>query len=228
MPPLFRIAALASAAVSCMRQASETSSRALAAAAPAGSCPVASCLGGAAEAAAGAETEGGNPAHGPFNVTFKPGHFVCKSCDASACEGCALLCDLKQCTGEFFEQQCWCEEGSLRKQTHKVYCDQDCSGGICDNPRFRCRSRQDACQPWWWCGEPPPKWGPSGGGAGAFAGLQDSSQRQPPAQHSSRRLRRQAALLASTGGRLASASRLAGSRALVRAGMDGLAFSAGR
>lgn len=92
-----------------------------------------------------------------FDVAFKPAHFTCRLCDASICEGCALLCDLKQCVGEFYREECWCEESgrSSSSKIHKVFCDGDCMGGVCDTLGFRCKKRSAACKPWWWCGPLP-------------------------------------------------------------------------
>lgn len=219
MPRVPRALALAALAA-CLPRALAVRGR-VAAAPPPSTCPVASCLGAAAAAAANsssAKKGGEEEGNSPFNISFKPGHFICKSCDTSACKDCAVICNLEHCTGEFYTQQCWCEEESLSKKTHKVYCDEDCSGGICDEPGFRCRSRKDACKPWWWCGEQPPKWGPS-----SFLGLKDSLHRrsQQQQQLSTKRRRREASAL-SSGRRLASAS------ALERAGVAGLSFMTGR
>lgn len=146
---------------------------------PADSCPVGNCIGLQARPV---NTTSDEDAGGPWNVLYKPGHFICKKCDISACAGCAMLCDLNSCVGEFYKQQCWCEDGP---KTHKVLCDNDCTGGVCDTPRFQCRSRESACHPWWWCGMAPPKTGPTdatlvtANTAGSFQGfLQRRARRQ--------------------------------------------------
>lgn len=90
-----------------------------------------------------------------FDVTYKPGHFVCTGCDVSACEGCSIICDLTLCVGEFFTQECWCQEGETAAP-QRVFCDSSCSGGVCDTKGLTCRRREDACKPWWWCGVAPP------------------------------------------------------------------------
>jgi len=106
-----------------------------------------------------------------YDIDFKPGHFICMSCDVSACDGCGVaLCDLSQCVGEFYQQECWCQESATmgatafldtgreakkKKKMSKAFCDADCTGGVCDTPGFQCRTRQEVCQPWWICGPPP-------------------------------------------------------------------------
>lgn len=93
-----------------------------------------------------------------YSVAFAPGHFVCMKCDASACPGCSILCDLASCVGTFYTQECWCETGDDKGlEPTVVFCDEDCGGGVCDTPGFQCGSRYTACQPWWACGAPPPR-----------------------------------------------------------------------
>lgn len=44
----------------------------------------------------------------------------------------------------------------MSSKTEHVMCDQDCSGGVCDQEGLQCRSKETACTPWWWCGLSPP------------------------------------------------------------------------
>jgi len=110
-----------------------------------------------------------------YDVDFKPGHFTCMSCDVGTCAGCDIICDLSQCLGEFYEQECWCRKDTdvkLKKPlwwfreydskflTHdtvyQMFCDKNCGGGICDTKGLMCKKREDGCKPWWWCNSPPP------------------------------------------------------------------------
>lgn len=111
-----------------------------------------------------------------YNVDFKPGHFTCLSCDVGTCEGCDIMCDLSQCIGEFYVQECWCQRDQdvrLGKPLWEFreydanfikndglmpfFCDAKCGGGICDTAGLQCKRREDACKPWWWCNLSPPK-----------------------------------------------------------------------
>jgi len=111
-----------------------------------------------------------------YDVDFKPGHFTCMSCDVGTCAGCDIICDLSQCLGEFYEQECWCRKDTdvkLKKPlwwyreydskflTHdtvyQMFCDDNCGGGICDTQGLMCKKREDGCKPWWWCNLPPPR-----------------------------------------------------------------------
>lgn len=113
-----------------------------------------------------------------FVPKFHPAHFTCLSCDTTTCEGCnSVMCDLSKCIGKFYEQECWCRAQSdveaelpmwtrrksdgvetLSRTISRYFCDDDCSGNMCDTPGLVCRRAQDACRPWWWCnGVPPPK-----------------------------------------------------------------------
>jgi len=111
-----------------------------------------------------------------YDVDFKPGHFTCMSCDVGTCAGCDIICDLSQCLGEFYEQECWCRKDTdvkLNKPlwwfreydskflTHdtvyQMFCDKNCGGGICDTEGLMCKKREDGCKPWWWCNLPPPR-----------------------------------------------------------------------
>jgi len=89
-----------------------------------------------------------------FAAEYRPARFTCSMCDTMLCESCAVFCDVKRCMGEFYKQECWCEDttpGSLAK-TQKVFCDGDCMGGVCDTPKLKCRKKSAACKPWWMCG----------------------------------------------------------------------------
>lgn len=89
-----------------------------------------------------------------YGAEYKPAKFTCTMCDTMLCETCAVFCDVKRCMGEFYKQECWCDDttpGSLAK-TQKVFCDGDCMGGICDTPKLKCRKKSAACKPWWMCG----------------------------------------------------------------------------
>lgn len=133
----------------------------LAVGAPDKECPIKSCGG----------------AVGSFGVTYTPGEFTCMACDVTTCPDCGYMCDIAQCVGKFFSQECWCRGGNqdmptaqemwtLNKGTNKFVeeagvqkfvCDDDCSGGICDEKGLKCEPRAKACKPWWWCGELPPR-----------------------------------------------------------------------
>jgi len=89
-----------------------------------------------------------------YGADYKPARFSCTMCDTMLCESCAVFCDVRRCMGEFYKQECWCEDttpGSLAK-TQKVFCDGDCMGGVCDTPKLKCRKKSAACKPWWMCG----------------------------------------------------------------------------
>jgi len=92
------------------------------------------------------------------------------------CASCDIMCDLSQCIGQFYTQECWCRKDltvRLKKplwwfreydanfMTHEsvyqFFCDGQCTGGICDAPGLQCKKREEACKPWWWCNLPPPK-----------------------------------------------------------------------
>mmetsp|Transcript_71808 Transcript_71808/g.208014 ORF Transcript_71808/g.208014 Transcript_71808/m.208014 type:complete len:357 (+) Transcript_71808:109-1179(+) len=135
-------------------------------------CPVLSCGPGAGQAAALAQqgddgeaprlaTESETPCQevSNYTISYSPGHFTCMSCDPGSCEGCAVLCDLSSCVGEFYTQECWCDSGSGGGGGSKstVFCGSSCHGGVCDTPGYMCEPREKECQPWWWCGAPPPK-----------------------------------------------------------------------
>lgn len=111
-----------------------------------------------------------------YDVDFKPGRFTCMACDVGTCAGCDIICDVSQCLGEFYTQECWCRKDrdvKLKKplwwfreydskwMTHdsvyQMFCDQDCGGGICDTHGLTCKKREEGCKPWWWCDLPPPK-----------------------------------------------------------------------
>jgi len=98
------------------------------------------------------------------------------ACDVGTCAGCDIICDISQCLGEFYEQECWCRKDvdiKLKKPlwwfreydskflTHdtvyQMFCDDNCGGGICDTKGLTCKKRDDGCKPWWWCNAPPPK-----------------------------------------------------------------------
>lgn len=119
-------------------------------------------------------------AQGPFQVDFKPAHFTCTKCDPHACKGAMIMCDISSCTGKFYTKECWCKRNyalnrplwRFRQSDAKFltdtgvsqfFCDDDCSGGVCDTPGQMCQAREDACKPWWWCGMEPPKEEPVGG-----------------------------------------------------------------
>jgi len=111
-----------------------------------------------------------------YDVDFKPGHFTCMACDVGTCAGCDIMCDVSQCLGEFYTQECWCRKDrdvKLKKplwwfreydskwMTHdtiyQMFCDQQCGGGICDTQGLTCKTREEGCKPWWWCNLPPPR-----------------------------------------------------------------------
>jgi len=111
-----------------------------------------------------------------YDVDFKPGHFTCMACDVGTCAGCDIICDLSQCLGEFYTQECWCRKDrdvKLKKplwwfreydskwMTHdtvyQMFCDENCGGGICDTKGLTCKKREEGCKPWWWCNLPPPR-----------------------------------------------------------------------
>jgi len=111
-----------------------------------------------------------------YEVDFKPGHFTCMACDVGTCAGCDIMCDVSQCLGEFYTQECWCRKDrdvKLKKplwwfreydskwMTHdtvyQMFCDENCGGGICDTKGLTCKTRQEGCKPWWWCDLPPPR-----------------------------------------------------------------------
>merc|ERR1719456_1487772 len=111
-----------------------------------------------------------------YNVIFKPGHFTCLKCDPGTCSGCDVICDLSQCLGEFYQQECWCRKDTAfrlkkplwwfrkydaRFMTHdsvyQFWCDNDCRGGICETDGLQCKRFEEACKPWWWCNLPPPR-----------------------------------------------------------------------
>lgn len=111
-----------------------------------------------------------------YNVDFKPGRFTCLSCDVGTCASCDIMCDLSQCIGEFYVQECWCQKDQAvrlgkpmwwfreydanfltAENVYQFFCDANCGGGICDSPGLQCKRREDACKPWWWCNLPPPK-----------------------------------------------------------------------
>lgn len=111
-----------------------------------------------------------------YNIAFKAGHFTCSKCDPGACPSCNTMCDITSCMGEFYTQECWCRKESqvklktpewwfrqydARFLTHetvkRTFCDDDCTGGVCDIDRLQCKRREEACQPWWWCNLDPPK-----------------------------------------------------------------------
>jgi len=110
-----------------------------------------------------------------YVVTYKPAHFTCMGCDVATCDGCAIMCDLTQCVGQFFTEECWCQSESAvraKKKTwefdkkdasfaldgsvKRYFCDDQFKGGICDTEGLHCKRRAEACQPWWWCNESPP------------------------------------------------------------------------
>jgi len=88
-----------------------------------------------------------------YGAEYKPARYTCTMCDTMLCEGCSIFCDMKWCMGEFFKQECWCDDTTdpLAK-TKKVFCDGDCMGGVCDTPKLKCRKKSAACKPWWMCG----------------------------------------------------------------------------
>jgi len=90
--------------------------------------------------------------------TFMPAHFTCSKCDTSTCKGGCdnVVCDINSCVGKFFTQECWCKK-PLNKAVDKMFCDSDCTGGLCDTKGLTCGSRETSCKPWWWCKLPPPK-----------------------------------------------------------------------
>jgi len=89
--------------------------------------------------------------------TFTPAHFSCTSCDLTSCKGCKnVVCDLAKCTGKFYKQECWCKK-PLNPKALKFFCDDDCTGGLCNTGGLTCKSRESSCKPWWWCKLPPPK-----------------------------------------------------------------------
>jgi len=111
-----------------------------------------------------------------YNLHFKPGHFTCSKCDTGACPSCNTVCDLSSCMGEFYTQECWCRKDSqvelhtpmwwfreydarflLHDTVKRTFCDNDCTGGICDMDGLQCKKREEACRPWWWCNSDPPK-----------------------------------------------------------------------
>lgn len=88
---------------------------------------------------------------------FTPAHFSCSSCDVGTCSGCNnVICDLSKCIGKFYSQECWCTK-PLNPKVEKIFCDSDCTGGLCDTKGLTCKTRESACKPWWWCKLPPPK-----------------------------------------------------------------------
>jgi len=110
-----------------------------------------------------------------YDIDFKPGHFTCMACDVGTCAGCDIICDVSQCLGEFYTQECWCRKDrdvKLKKplwwfreydskwMTHdtvyQMFCDENCGGGICDTKGLTCKKREEGCKPWWWCDLPPP------------------------------------------------------------------------
>jgi len=114
--------------------------------------------------------------HSIYNVDFKPAHFTCLSCDVKTCEANNVVCDVSQCVGQFYENECWCrKDTTARLQTplwqfrkfdsrflvddsvHRFFCDNKCQGGVCDVKGIQCKPRAEACSPWWWCNLPPPK-----------------------------------------------------------------------
>lgn len=89
--------------------------------------------------------------------TFMPAHFTCSHCDVQACKGCNnVICDVSKCIGKFYTQECWCTK-PLNPAVDKFFCDDDCSGGLCNTNGLTCLPREKACKPWWWCKLPPPK-----------------------------------------------------------------------
>jgi len=129
-------------------------------------CPVLTCGAAGAMAQVGDDgdaprlaTESETPCQevSNYSVSYSPGHFTCMKCDPGSCEGCAVLCDLSSCVGEFYTQECWCNSGGGGGSETTVFCDPNCNGGVCDTPGYACQPREKACQPWWWCGAPPPK-----------------------------------------------------------------------
>jgi len=89
--------------------------------------------------------------------TFLPAHFTCTSCDVQTCKGCNnVVCDVQKCIGKFYTQECWCKK-PLNPDVEKFFCDDDCSGGLCNTKGLTCETREKACKPWWWCKLPPPK-----------------------------------------------------------------------
>lgn len=116
--------------------------------------------------------------NGSFVPKFHPAHFTCMSCDTTTCPDCnSVMCDLSQCIGKFYTQECWCrpeadvkdempmfmidpEDGKevLSSTIQRYSCEDDCSGNLCDTEGLVCRKAQEACRPWWWCdGVEPPK-----------------------------------------------------------------------
>lgn len=108
-------------------------------------------------------------------LTLKPAEFICLECDEETCPGCGVVCDVKKCFGQFFEQECWCrEKKDVEKETplwtfnkkqseflvdnsvQRMFCDDKCGSGACAIQKFQCKTREDACKPWWWCNLPPP------------------------------------------------------------------------
>lgn len=90
--------------------------------------------------------------------TFTPAHFTCSSCDVSTCKGCKnVVCDVSKCIGKFFTQECWCTKPLGAGAVDKIFCDSDCTGGLCNTQGLTCKTRESQCKPWWWCNLPPPK-----------------------------------------------------------------------
>lgn len=132
----------------------------------------------------GTNTASGNSNNGFLH--FHPGRFACNKCDPGACKDCDLVCDLSSCSINFFQHECWCREkkdltsqfsapasaapplwqlnsvsGEFEKnvKVKSYFCDSQCGGGSCEDEKFTCKPRAEACQPWWWCGDstsPPP------------------------------------------------------------------------
>lgn len=140
-----------------------------------------------------------------YNLEFKSGHFVCSKCDTGSCPSCNTVCDLASCMGEFYTQECWCRKDSqvkletpeywfrqydarflLHDTVKRGFCDEECSGGICDMPGLQCKRREEACKPWWWCNLDPPastptpdKWPTGFEYTTSMTFLQETSEEEP-------------------------------------------------
>ncbi|CAD7924229.1 unnamed protein product [Amoebophrya sp. A120] len=112
-----------------------------------------------------------------YNVDFKPGKFTCSSCDTTTCPTCNVVCDVASCSLiKFYQTECWCRRKSdvslktplwrLRKSNdgqfvpdssvHRVFCNEQCGGGVCDLDGLDCQPYKTACRPWWFCNLEPP------------------------------------------------------------------------
>lgn len=110
-----------------------------------------------------------------YSLLLKPAEFICEACDDTTCPGCGVVCDIKKCFGEFFQQECWCQnEKDIKNETplwtfnkmisqfqldnsvSRVFCDEHCNAGSCRGKHMKCKKREEACKPWWWCNLPPP------------------------------------------------------------------------